>query len=153
MTVLLVRHAVAKRRRDWTDPDRLRPLTSKGLAQAAGLVGLLAPYGVARIYSSPYVRCVQTVEPLAAELGLAVEEIDELAEGADDAAVRVVEDLGGTTAVLCSHGDVVPAMLATLAPHAFRGRESLPIAKGSTWVVDLGQHEATYLPPPSVKET
>ena len=151
MTVLLVRHAVAQRRRDWSKPDHLRPLTPKGFQQAKGLVELLSSHDVRRIFSSPYVRCVQTVEPLAASLGMKVEQVDELAEGADDAAVRLIEGLHGRSAVLCSHGDVVPALLLALAPHVSRGRDDLPIAKGSTWVVDLRKHEATYLPPPPGK--
>ena len=149
MTLLLVRHAVAKRRRDWSKPDHLRPLTPKGLRQAAGLVEILTPYDVRLVYSSPYVRCVQTVQPLADRLGLEVEPVEELAEGADEAALGLVERLGTQSAVFCSHGDVVPALLSAIAPHVYRGREDLPIAKGSTWVVDVQQHEATYLPPPS----
>jgi broad specificity phosphatase PhoE len=153
MTVLLVRHAVAMRRRDWTEADHLRPLTPKGIAQAEGLVDLLGTFDVTRIFSSPYVRCVQTVQPLAAKLGVAVEEIEELAEGADDAASGLVKGLGETTAVLCSHGDVVPALLSALAPHTYRGLDELPIAKGSTWVVDHHRDKATYLDPPSGKGT
>jgi 8-oxo-dGTP diphosphatase len=151
MTVLLVRHAVAMRRRDWTKPDHLRPLTPKGLAQADGLVELLGTFEVKRIFSSPYVRCVQTVQPLAAKLGLPIEEVAELAEGADDAATALIKSLGEDTAVLCSHGDVVPALLSALAPHTYRGLDELPIAKGSTWVVDHHRDKATYLEPPSGK--
>ena len=151
MTVLLVRHAVAMRRRDWTKPDQLRPLTPKGFGQADGLVELLASFDIERIFSSPYVRCVQTVQPLAAKLGLQVEEIDELAEGSDDEATELVKGLQDSTAVLCSHGDVVPALLSALAPHTYRGLDELPIAKGSTWVVDHHRDKATYLPPPSGK--
>ena len=148
MTVLLVRHAVAMRRRDWAKADHLRPLTPKGLTQAEGLVDLLGTFDVQRIFSSPYVRCVQTVEPLAAKLGLTVEQVEELAEGSDDAATDLVKGLKEMTAVLCSHGDVVPALLSALAPHTYRGLDELPIAKGSTWVVDHHRDKATYLPPP-----
>jgi 8-oxo-dGTP diphosphatase len=149
MTLLLVRHGVAERRRDWKQADHLRPLTAKGQQQAEGLVDVLAEYGVRRICSSPYLRCVQTVEPLAAKLGLAVEQLDELADGADDDACRLVPGLAGETTVFCTHGDVVPALLSVLAPRAVRGRADLPLAKGSTWVVDLEAQDASYLEPPS----
>jgi 8-oxo-dGTP diphosphatase len=149
MTLLLVRHAVALHRRDWTKRDELRPLSAKGERQAKALVDVLAPYDIARICTSPYLRCAQTVEPLAAALGLAVEPLDELAEGRDDDAAGLVPGLGTGTVVFCSHGDVIPALLSNLAPHAFRGREELPIGKGSTWVVEPGGEDAIYLAPPS----
>src|SRR6266511_1008153 len=79
--VLLVRHARAGKRSKWEGDDRLRPLDKRGRKQAEGLVSLLAEYPIDRIASSPYLRCTQTVDPLAASRGLAVEERDELAEG------------------------------------------------------------------------
>jgi 8-oxo-dGTP diphosphatase len=144
MPLLLVRHAAALRRRDWSKPDHLRPLTPKGTSQAEGLVELLRPFGVRRILSSPFVRCVETVEPLALALGLPVEPVADLAEGAGRSALRILADLDGT-AVLCSHGDVLPQLVEALAPSA-RIDEC---EKGSTWLVDLDAHAATYLPPPS----
>ena len=68
-----------------------------------------------------------------------------------DAATALIKSLGEDTAVLCSHGDVVPALLSALAPHTYRGLDELPIAKGSTWVVDHHRDKATYLEPPSGK--
>ena len=70
MTVFLVRHADAKSRANWPHPDETRPLTRKGGTQADGLVDLLRKHPVRRILSSPAVRCVETVAPLANKLGL-----------------------------------------------------------------------------------
>ena len=80
MPVLLIRHGHAGNRKDWRGEDRLRPLTPKGYRQALALVKRVQPWPPARILSSPYVRCVQTVQPLGDELGLKVEEVEELAE-------------------------------------------------------------------------
>jgi 8-oxo-dGTP diphosphatase len=107
MSVLL-RHASAGDRSDWEGDDRLRPLDARGQSQAVGLVALLRPFGVRRIISSPYVRCVQTVEPLAAALGLQVEQDERLAEGEGAAAVDL---LGEDGVVCCTHGDIVEALL------------------------------------------
>ena len=147
MPLLLVRHAVALRRRDWSKPDRDRPLTPKGYAQAQALVDVLSPFAVERILSSPYVRCVETVEPLAAKLGLPVETVDALAEGAGDAAARLAPGLTGSV-VLCSHGDVVPELFDALAPDAVLDEPGFPCGKGSTWVLDDDRRRARYLPPP-----
>lgn len=153
MALYLVRHANAGSRPDWEGPDHDRPLSAKGRRQAEGLVHLLAGRPVRRVLSSPYVRCVQTVEPLAEKLDLPVEEVGALAEGAPPTdAVELLHGLAGTTAVLCTHGDLVPPILDTLA-----ARNGLPLpprypfAKGSTWeleVVNGRWLSARYLPAP-----
>src|ERR1700736_3487440 len=79
--VLLIRHAQAGNRKDWLGDDRFRPLSPKGAQQALGLVRCVKRWPPAQILSSPYTRCIQTVQPLADDLGLKVEETDELAEG------------------------------------------------------------------------
>jgi 2,3-bisphosphoglycerate-dependent phosphoglycerate mutase len=56
------------------------PLTDLGHEQARRLAETLQPLGIARIVASSYLRAVQTVEPLAQLLGLAVETDDRLTE-------------------------------------------------------------------------
>lgn len=105
---VLVRHASAGDRNDWNGDDRLRPLDERGRRQAVELVEELRPLEIGRIVSSPYVRCVETVEPLAAALGLEVQLDDRLAEGAGDDAAELLREKG---VVACTHGDVVHALL------------------------------------------
>lgn len=154
MAIFLVRHAAAGDRFDWDGPDRLRPLTARGGRQAHGLVEALEGRTVDRILTSPFTRCVATVEPLGAARGLAVEVVDELAERRSVLAIELAESLVGTDAVLCSHGDVIPEVLWALAR---RHRLDLPAPlhmrceKGSTWVLDATGTafvSAEYLPPP-----
>ena len=61
----LVRHAKAGERRLWEDDDIDRPMSAKGWKQAELLGERLAALDVGTLLSSPYVRCVQTLEPLA----------------------------------------------------------------------------------------
>jgi len=103
--LLLVRHASAGDRELWEDHDHERPLDERGLRQAQALVDQLARFTVERVLTSPALRCVQTVEPLATVRGLALEVHDELAEhrhshdGAD-----IVRGLAGSPLVVCGHG-------------------------------------------------
>lgn len=105
---VLIRHASAGDREQWDGDDRLRPLDEKGRRQAAALVDELVSLDVRRIVSSPYTRCVETVAPLAAALGLGVEEDDRLAEGAGSAAAELLREEG---LVACTHGDVIYDLL------------------------------------------
>jgi len=105
---ILVRHASAGERHLWADDDRLRPLDDKGRRQALEIAAALCSEDIRRVVSSPYVRCVQTVEPLAAELGLEVELDERLAEGAGQAAADLLDEEG---IVLCTHGDVASDLL------------------------------------------
>jgi phosphohistidine phosphatase SixA len=151
MSVLLIRHANAGARKDWDGDDRLRPLSSKGQRQAEHLIDLLEGYAPQRILASPYIRCVETVSPLAAFLGINVEVIEALAEGSGTAAMALVRAVASDKVALCTHGDVIPEILVALADEdrldlGLRPRQ----AKGSTWVLDAtgGRFvKATYLPP------
>jgi 8-oxo-dGTP diphosphatase len=70
----------------------------------------LSPRGIDRVVSSPYRRCIETVEPLAGALGLPVEVDDRLAEGASRRrALALLVELDGGLA--CTHGDVIEAVL------------------------------------------
>jgi 8-oxo-dGTP diphosphatase len=147
MVLLLIRHADAGDRDQWTDDDMLRPLSEKGQRQADGLVDVLAEYAIDRVISSPFLRCVQTVEPLAAARGLAVAESDALAEGHRDEALALVDLAADETVVLCGHGDTVPYLLIELLADA--DLDEIKCSKASTWVVRLGDPlVAEYLPPP-----
>ena len=135
MTVYLVRHARAGQRSAWKGDDRLRPLSKAGQRQAAGLVNLLEDVGVEQIGSSPYVRCRQTVEPLAARLGLDVEDIDDLAEEMPvDEVLRLIDKVSHCQAVLCTHGDIVEGVLRHLKRHGVKlGKANFE--KGSVWAL------------------
>jgi len=152
VTVLLVvRHAHAGDREQWVGPDERRPLTKKGRAQAAGLVDLLQEFDIGAVLSSFYVRCLETVVPLATDRRQSIEVHPALAEGSSTAdASALVAELTGTTAVLCTHGDVIWNVLVGLAHH---DGDDLPMSKGSTWLVEEKDGRLTpvrYLPPPPV---
>ena len=151
MTVYLVRHAKAGSRKSWTGDDELRPLSKAGKAQARALAKRLAGEGIIRVFSSPYVRCRQTVEPLAEGRGVPVEPSDALREGASlPDSLRLVEKVAGENAVLCTHGDVLGNLLMHFAELGV-DLQTDRIEKGSVWALELDDGEvrsATYHPPP-----
>src|SRR5881409_2680088 len=112
MRVLLVRHARAGDRATWVGDDAVRPLDAKGEKQAKRLAKTLARLGATRLVSSPALRCVQTFEPAAKRLGVALEERVELAEGSSPAHVlALLDELDGSVPALSTHGDVIAELI------------------------------------------
>jgi 8-oxo-dGTP diphosphatase len=133
---VLVRHAKAGDRDAWHEDDRLRPLSRKGKLQAEALVGMLAGTPVDRVLSSPAVRCVQTVRPLALERSVPIEEHDALAEGTSvDEALALVRGSAGAV-VMCSHGDVIPSVVMALADRGVEMQDPPAWKKGSIWMLE-----------------
>ena len=72
--LILVRHATAGRKADWSGEDLLRPLDAEGALDAVALADLLACFApTARVISSPALRCTQSVRPYAERFGGSVE--------------------------------------------------------------------------------
>ncbi|GIE99410.1 histidine phosphatase family protein [Paractinoplanes rishiriensis] len=142
-TVLLVPHCQSVSKDGWNQDHLVRPLAEAGRAQAQALVPAIGT-GIDAVYSSPAVRCRETVGPLASAAGLAVHELPELYETqgfqdpgewvagvfapmgqavagawvagrASGAVVRLSAAHPGGRVVVCSHGDVLPVLIALLA--------------------------------------
>jgi exopolyphosphatase/guanosine-5'-triphosphate,3'-diphosphate pyrophosphatase len=147
----LVRHAKAFKRTRWGGPDELRPLDRLGRRQATDLVEELEDARIERILSSPHVRCRKTVEPLAAAREIPLELDARLAEGEPVAkALDLVLGLGNRPTLLCSHGDLIPALLGELEARGLRLEDPLRCEKGSTWVIEgpePARARARYQPP------
>jgi 8-oxo-dGTP diphosphatase len=142
-TVLIVRHGFAGRKSRYKGDDRERPLDKRGRAQAESLVGLLLAFGATEIYAAPRRRCHQTLEPLAEELGVKIQDEPTLTEEAyadsHHAGRRRVIEIAKSdgTPVICTQGKVIPDLITWwcdrdgVRPDKSRNR------KGSAWVMSL----------------
>jgi 8-oxo-dGTP diphosphatase len=152
VTVYLVRHAKAGSRRAWSGDDALRPLSKAGRAQARALAERLEGNGVERVVSSHYVRCRETVTPLAERVGVELEVADGLAEGVSLAeSLQLVDKMLTQEVVLCTHGDVLGNLLMHYS-HLGIDLGDDRIEKASVWqleVVDGEVRGARYVPPPT----
>jgi 8-oxo-dGTP pyrophosphatase MutT (NUDIX family)/phosphohistidine phosphatase SixA len=154
VTVELVRHAKAGDRALWTEPDDRRPLTGAGRRQALAIAKRLADTPVAKLVSSPSLRCVDTVAPLAERRDLAVQTEERLAEGADAATALafLAEEAANGDLVACTHGDVMMLGVERLLDEGVRLRGStVAYKKGCAWrltVTDGVYTAARYVPPP-----
>lgn len=138
VTVFLVRHGSAGHRNDRNPSDHERHLDDSGRRQAQKLRAYLAPHDIGSILSSPYPRCVQTVEPLARSCEVEIELSDALAEGAnieDSWALLEKAALSEDDVVLCSHGDVIPDLIRRAGLRGMSVPDGAGCAKGSVWAV------------------
>lgn len=150
--VYLVRHAKAGERRLWEGDDMQRPLSPKGWKQAELLAKRLGALGVSTLHSSPYLRCIQTLEPLAKKLKTTIDVEQRLCE--EEPFEPVLDLLAQVPdgAVLSSHGDIIPATLAALERRGTEIRTPPDWRKASVWVLKRNKHgdivHATVWPPP-----
>jgi 8-oxo-dGTP diphosphatase len=148
----LARHAKAGERRLWEGDDLHRPLSPKGWKQSELLADRLAKLDVSTLHSSPYVRCIQTLEPLATRLERSIEIDQRLSE--DEPFGPMLELLAEVPdgAVMSSHGDIIPATIMGLERRGAEIRTPPDWRKGSVWVLKRNKHgqivHATVWPPP-----
>lgn len=137
--IVLLRHAKAGKRTDWRGDDALRPLDPGGQRQAEQLASLLAVFAPTSIYAADRVRCVQTVEPLAAALDLRVrvepafcdDNYDDSPGGTATTLMALAKP--GKVSVVCSQGLTIPALIDRLGP----GVRSSETRKGGWWVLTV----------------
>ncbi|SFB12235.1 8-oxo-dGTP diphosphatase [Amycolatopsis marina] len=134
-TVLLVRHAKAGKREEWTGDDDLRPLSDAGLRQAEAVRTMVRAFGPDRVLAAPRLRCVQTVQGVAEDLSTEVRHEALLAEEGywRDPVLGVARLLAivsdGGTPLISSQGGVIPDVVTMLAE---RDGVALPWGKSGT---------------------
>jgi 8-oxo-dGTP diphosphatase len=154
VTIYLLRHAKAGERGVWDGDDFLRPLSGRGHLQTHGLLRTFEDARFDRLISSPYVRCMETLVPLAGQRGLAIEPSEALTEGATlGEALALVNKHTAHGAVFCTHGDIIPMLLQHYADQGVDIGPTPQWPKGSTWMLESDATgevvTATYVPPPT----
>ena len=146
-TTVIVRHGRAGSRSKYKGEDCTRPLDKLGRAQAESLVGQLLAFGATELHAAPRVRCVQTLQPLAQEIGAAIDIEASLTEEAYTAdkksgrarVLEIASGAAGATPVICTQGKVIPDLIAWwcerdgVRPDKSRNR------KGSIWVLSSAE--------------
>lgn len=131
--LVVLRHAHAKGRGSWHQPDHLRPLRARGRAEAAALTPVLAAYAPDRLVSSNAARCRDTITGYAKATGCDIELEPRLSEQTTAReAAQLVDELraavvaAASVTLMCSHRPTLPDIFAALnvptvalAPGAF----------------------------------
>lgn len=107
--------------------------------------------GVERLLSSPYLRCRQTLEPLAGRLGLSIGDEERLVEGTPFSQALALITAPGTSAALSTHGDIVDDLVTHVIRRGLVTPAAAGSSKASTWQLEVADGEITsarYIPPP-----
>jgi 8-oxo-dGTP diphosphatase len=119
--IIAVRHGKAVPGEDWDGPDATRPLMQRGIDQAMSVAHGVAAFRPRMLMSSTAERCLRTIAPTARVTGLAVEEEHAISQDAYRSSGKAVRQVvadrirAGETVVLCSHGPVLPQIIAAVA--------------------------------------
>lgn len=118
--VIIQRHGAAQARSKWRKGDeQTRPLRRKGKKQAKALPPLVDAYAPSTVVTSPWRRCLDTIEPFAHLGGMDIVFKPELTEHAHAArpsrAAAVMERLidESRSVIVCTHRPVLPTLIAT----------------------------------------
>lgn len=160
--LVLLRHTKALKRDLWDGDDGDRPLEHVGQIQAAKIPAIYAPYAIEKIYSSDAIRCVQTIEVMAAEYGITPiysSEISEFgfekdSEKALDYALSVM--LSDKSSVMCSHNPVLPKLVKKLIGKKNFKRLSAELKPGDSFVLHHRSGEVIavdWTPAPKVEKS
>ncbi|MFM8915660.1 MAG: SixA phosphatase family protein [Candidatus Limnocylindrus sp.] len=137
----LIRHADAGDPAEWIGPDAERPLSSKGVKQAARLAAALVAAGtsVGALRTSPARRCTETCAVIAAALETTATIDEHLADGPTAAHVaKLLARRGSDALLLVGHQPHLGNLIAELT-----GITTIPVEKGSMIRIDIA---APYSP-------
>ena len=140
-TLIILRHTKALERGDWDEEDSQRTLSEVGFDQAQLLLKHLEPFAIDEVYTSDYVRCVQTVTPLAHSRGLAITQVPSLNEATfEEDPLRSISFANALkqdekNILICSHNPVIPTMLRGILNTKLKNRDLIKLEPGDAWIV------------------
>jgi 8-oxo-dGTP diphosphatase len=139
--MILLRHAKAIKRSDWSGDDSDRPLDNEGQIMAQKMAKQFAMFGLYQIHASDAYRCMSTVEPIHQKLVVEKVITDQLSEyfyqKDREVAPSYVRQLAkfGDNFLVCSHNPLLPHMLDYLVKFPEDFDLDKELSPGDAWVV------------------
>lgn len=147
---IVLRHAKATPRTDWSKGEATRPLLKQGAVQAVALRNILNAYGPKLVVTSSWKRCLDTVLPFIAKHKIKLVERSQLSElGAKNGPQRTVKLVNNLVldekrVVVCSHRPALPTIIEALGAYGDKAQrkeleEALILKPGDMCVVHLAK--------------
>lgn len=147
--IVALRHGKATPSSDWPGPDATRPLLPRGEMQALSVALGIAAFRPVKLISSTAVRCTTTVAETARVTGLVVAQNGKISQDAYTSSGAAVTALvekhlaKGETVVFCSHGPVLPQIIAA-AVRATGTPDSARLQRASA--LSTGEYAVLHIP-------
>ncbi|MBF0671970.1 MAG: NUDIX hydrolase [Salinibacterium sp.] len=119
--IIALRHGKAMPHHEFDGTDAKRPLLPQGRKDSEVAARGIAAYDPEKLITSDAVRCRQTIAPLSELTGLKAKKTSKISQDAWESGEAEVEKVvakrlrKGVTAVLCSHGPVLPEIIEQAA--------------------------------------
>lgn len=139
--LILLRHAKAISRDEWSGDDGDRPLASIGTQQARRLISNLAPFEIKEIHTSSAVRCYETVTPLARALEINYHFSEKLSEYEftkdPDVAYSYIKNLlkNDYPTLVCSHNPILPKIVGRFYEKSGFELSTTRLEPGDAWIM------------------
>jgi 8-oxo-dGTP diphosphatase len=157
--LILMRHAQALARHDWSGEDCDRPLNNHGERQARRILSNFQPYAIEEIHSSSAVRCYESITPMARALSVDFFFTDSLSEDVylkdKDRPIKYIHRLlvNDYPVLVCSHNPILPRTISSFVDKFGVGVSEINLEPADAWIahhVDREVIAIDFLPAPKV---
>lgn len=149
--LILLRHAKAISREEWSSDDGDRPLAHIGQVQAKRFLALYLPFAISEIYTSDAVRCYESIEPIARSLSINPIYSPVLSEYQFGKDKKVWQKLfaelleNESSALVCSHNPVIPTIVKKLIGKKNFEELDHELLPGEAWVLHHKEGEVVAI--------
>ncbi|NCV76518.1 MAG: NUDIX hydrolase [Actinobacteria bacterium] len=157
--LILMRHAQALDRNDWSGEDCDRPLNTYGERQAKRVLLNFQSFEIEEIHSSSAVRCYESVSPMARALNIGFFFTDSLSEDVymkdKERPFKYIQRLlmNDYSTLVCSHNPIIPRAISSFVDKFGVEISDTKLEPGDAWIVHHIDREVIavdYLPAPKV---
>ena len=139
--LILLRHARALDRKEWSGDDEDRPLTEDGRRQVQKLINTMHVFGLTAIHTSDAIRCLDTAKPIAEALGIELVVSSKLSEYEyhrdKDSAAKYIKGLfeRDQSVLVCGHNPILTKIIKKMARRLDMYKEDFSLGKGDAFIL------------------
>lgn len=139
--MILLRHAKALDRKEWSGDDEDRPLTEDGRRQVQKLIKTMHVYGLTSIHTSDAIRCLDTAKPIADALGVELVVNSKLSEYEyhrdGKSAAKYIKGLfeQDERVLVCGHNPILTKIIKKMARRLDMYQEDFSLGKGDAFIL------------------
>jgi 8-oxo-dGTP diphosphatase len=139
--LILLRHARALDRKEWSGDDGDRPLTEDGRRQVRKLMETLHPFGLTIIHTSDAIRCLDTARPIAQTLGVELVVSAKLSEYEyhrdKTSAEKYIKQLFqlDQAVLICGHNPMLTKIIKKMARRLDMYKGDFSLGKGDAFIL------------------